>query len=256
MTPSWLDLQGRRILVIGSSVGIGAAAVTAFAELGASVAVHANSNREAAEALVDRIAAAGGQAKLVIGDVSSRQGAEQVVSAAAEGLGGLDILVNNAGSLIERRPIAEVDDALYDQVLDLNLRAVLVASQAALPWLKQSEAASIINMGSIAGVDGGGPNSGHYAAAKAAVHALTRHLARDWARFGIRVNAIAPGVVETGFHSATPPDRMEAMRSAIPLGRIGQPQDIVGTFLFLAAPALSGYVTGQTIHVNGGQYMA
>lgn len=248
----WLDLGGFRILVTGSSVGIGAAAAEAFAQAGARVAVHANTNVAAARALADRLPGA----VLVSGDITAADGAARLVQDAAEALGGLDILVNNAGSLVERRAIAEVDDALSDSVFDLNLRAVLAASQAALPWLQQSPAASIINLGSIAGVDGGGPNSGHYAAAKAAVHALTKHLARDWARFGIRVNAIAPGVVGTAFHAATPAERMAAMQAAVPLGRIGAPEDIAGTFLYLAAPRLSGYVTGQTIHVNGGQYMA
>jgi 3-oxoacyl-[acyl-carrier protein] reductase len=248
----WLDLSGLRILVTGSSVGIGAAAAEAYAQAGASVAIHANTSVEAARALADRLDGA----VVVTGDVGTRAEAERIVREAAEALGGLDVLVNNAGSLVERRPIAEVDDALYDQVFDLNLRAVLAASQAALPWLKQSPSASIINLGSIAGADGGGLNSGHYAAAKAAVHAMTKHLARDWARFGIRVNAIAPGVIATAFHAATPPERMEAMRNAVPLGRVGDADDIAGTFLYLAAPKLSGYVTGQTIHVNGGQYMA
>jgi 3-oxoacyl-[acyl-carrier protein] reductase len=114
---------------------------------------------------------------------------------------------------------------------------------------------AIINVGSIAGLDGGGSGAGIYGSAKAFVHNLTRHLARELAARGIRVNAVSPGVIATPFHAATPAERMEAMRKSVYLGRIGTPADCVGAFLFLASPLLSGYITGQNIHVNGGQYM-
>ena len=114
---------------------------------------------------------------------------------------------------------------------------------------------AIVNVGSIAGNDGGGPGSSMYASAKAFVHNLTRHLARDLAAKNIRVNAVSPGVIDTPFHAATPPERMEAMRRAVPMGRVGAPEDCVGAFLFLASGQMSGYVTGQNIHVNGGQLM-
>jgi 3-oxoacyl-[acyl-carrier protein] reductase len=104
-------------------------------------------------------------------------------------------------------------------------------------------------------LDGGGSGAGIYGCAKAFVHNLTRHLARELAARGIRVNAVSPGVVATPFHAATPPERMEAMRQSVYLGRIGTPADCVGAFLFLASPLLSGYITGQNIHVNGGQFM-
>ena len=124
-----------------------------------------------------------------------------------------------------------------------------------MPHIEAEGGGAIVNVGSIAGNDGGGPGSGHYAAAKAYVHNMTRHMARDLAKRNIRVNAIAPGVIETAFHAATPPDRMEAMKNATQLGRVGTPQDCVGPLLFLARNSDSGYVTGQILHVNGGQYM-
>lgn len=139
--------------------------------------------------------------------------------------------------------------------LTLNVRPVVEGSQAAIPHLEKSAAGSIVNVGSIAGHDGGGPGSGHYAAAKAYIHNLTRHMARDLASRGIRVNAIAPGTIVTPFHDATPPERMEAMRRATPLSRLGKPEDCVGAALFLASPSMSGFITGQILHVNGGQLM-
>lgn len=248
------DLQGKGVLVTGASSGIGAAVAKGFARAGAKVAVHYNSKQQEAKAVLADIAASGGEGHLIQGDLENPAEGRRIVEAAAKLLGRLDILVNNAGSLIKRMPFQDVDDALYDATMNLNVRSVVTACQAAIPHLEKVGGA-IINLGSIAGNDGGGPGSGHYACAKAYVHNLTRHLARDLGPRGIRVNAIAPGVIATPFHAATPPERMEAMKKVVHLGRIGEPRDCVGPILFLASPAMSGYVTGQILHVNGGQLM-
>jgi 3-oxoacyl-[acyl-carrier protein] reductase len=249
------DLRDKLVLVTGASSGIGAAVSRAFAIQGARVAVHYRSGGEAAERLIDDIRQLGGSAVLVQGDLTQAGVPRQVVDGAAAALGGLDILINNAGALVERRPILEADDAWFDAVFDLNARAVLGTSQGAVPHMERRGGGSIINVGSIAGLDGGGTGAGLYGASKAFVHNLTRHLARELAARRIRVNTVAPGVVDTPFHSATPPERMEAMRRSVPLGRLGVPSDCVGAFLFLASAELSGYITGQTLHVNGGQVM-
>jgi 3-oxoacyl-[acyl-carrier protein] reductase len=249
------DMQARRVLVTGASTGIGEAVARAFAGHGAHVAVHYNRSKAQAQAVIDAIAAAGGRAFLVQGDLTRRGVAARVVAEAVETLGGLDTLVNNAGSRVRRAPFAEIDDALIDEVFDLNVRSVIAACQVAIPHLERSSGGSIINVGSIAGNDGGGPGSAMYASSKAFIHNLTRHLARDLGARGIRVNTVSPGVIATPFHAATPPERMEAMRKSVYLGRVGTPEECVGTFLYLASPAMSGYITGQNIHVNGGQYM-
>ena len=242
-------------MVTGASSGIGAAVSRAFARQGARVAVHWNSNAAAADGVVQDIREAGGTAVSIHGDLSSSGVPGRVVEEAASALGGLDVLINNAGSLISRRPILEADDAWVDSVFNLNARAVIGTSQAAVPHMDERGGGVIINVGSIAGLDGGGPGTGVYGSAKAFVHNLTRHLARELAARNIRVNTVSPGVVDTPFHSATPPERMEAMRKSVYLGRVGTPEDCVGAFLFLASRQLSGYITGQNIHVNGGQVM-
>jgi len=251
------DLKSKRILVTGSSTGIGSAVAKAYAARGAHVAVHYNQSREQAEAVVAEIRAAGGTCILVGGDVSKSKEATRIVDEAAAALGGLDVLVNNAGALVQRVQLDDIDDDIYDRVLDLNVRSVVAASQAAVRHMRKAGRGSIINTSSIAARNGGGPGALLYAGAKAFVLNATRNLAKDLAGARIRVNGVSPGVIATPFHERySTPDILEAMRKTIPMGVIGTPDDCVGAYLFFASDALSGYVTGQVLEVNGGQYMA
>jgi 3-oxoacyl-[acyl-carrier protein] reductase len=249
------DLAGKRILVTGASTGIGAAVAKAYAEAGAVVALHYNQSRPEAEAVAAAIRSKGGTVHLIQGDLTRKGEAKRVVELAAKALGGLDILINNAGSLVKRTPFEELTDEFVDKVIDLNVGSVISACQAAIPLLEKAGGGVIINVGSIAGTASGGPGAAVYGASKGFIHNLTRHLAGLLASKNIRVNAVAPGVIATPFHAATPPERMEAMRQSVPMGRVGKAEDCVGTFLFHASNEMSGYITGQTIHVNGGQLM-
>ncbi|MGV3650868.1 MAG: SDR family NAD(P)-dependent oxidoreductase [Devosia sp.] len=250
-----MGLGGLRVLVTGGSSGIGAALVRAFAGSGAHVAVHYNSRRDDAEALVREAQGKGVTALAVGANLGSPGHADDLVKAAADGLGGLDILINNAGALVGRRPLAEFEPESFDQVMDVNFRSVLECAHAAHPFLKASGKGAIVNTGSIAARHGGGRGSGLYAAAKAGVHSLTRTMAKEFAADGIRANAVAPGVITTPLHDTTPKAAMETMLAQIVMGRFGTPEDCVGAYLFLASPTLAGYITGQIIDVNGGQYM-
>ena len=248
------DLRGKKVLITGASSGIGAAVARAFGSQGAALALHFNAHADAAQQLASEIGGTPAP-KLVRGDLAKRGEARRVVDEAAGALGGLDILVNNAGGLGERRPLAEIDDSLFDFVYDLNVRSVLAASTAAVPHFEKSGGGNIINVGSIAGIDGGGPGSSLYSTAKAAVHNLTRHLATDLAKKNIRVNTVAPGAIATPFHAKTPAAHMDAMREATVMGKVGVAEDCVGAFLFLASSEMSGYITGNIVHINGGMYM-
>jgi len=250
-----IDLTGQRAIVTGASTGIGRATAVALAGAGADVAIHYGSSQKEAEETAAAVEARGRRAVLVQGDFRDPTDAGKAVEAAVHGLGApVDILVNNAGSLIARSPIEEMDAELWKEVIDLNLSAVFFATKAALPHFGRN--ARIVNVSSVAARHGGGPGAVAYATAKGGVMTMTRGLAKELAPRNIRVNAIAPGVIETPFHDRfSTPEMLETFRKGIPLGRLGTPEECAGAVLYLVSP-LASYVTGQTIDINGGQWFA
>lgn len=251
-----IRFDGQAVLVTGASTGIGAAIARAFGASGASVGVHYNRSEAEARQVAAEIESAGGRAVLLRADVSDASQSETVVGAMVDAFGRLDVLVNNAGALVHRSPIADAADALFDEVMRLNLDSVFRLCRAAIPVMRAQGSGNIINMTSIAARTGGAGGSVLYATSKGAVSTFTHGLARELAPDNIRVNAIAPGVILTPFHERySTPDMIAAMVKAIPMNRAGAAEECVGTALFLASDQLSSYVTGQIIEVNGGQYM-
>jgi 3-oxoacyl-[acyl-carrier protein] reductase len=250
------DLAGKRVLITGASSGIGSALAHAFAANGAAVAVHYNSDRAGADAVVAAICERGGKAVALRADLTEAAAPGRLVQEAASALGGLDILVNNAGGPVALMPVATMTDEHFDAVFNLNARSVFAACRAAIPHLRRGGASStVINVTSLSARLGGSVGAGLYAASKAFAGALTKNLARELAPDGIRVNALSPGYMETPLHDGlSSPALVATWVSQIPLGRAGQAQDCAGAALFLASPSLSGFITGQVIEVNGGQY--
>lgn len=250
------DLKGRIALVTGASTGIGAAVAVAFAARGMRVAVHYNSSADAANQVVETIRKAGGDAFALQADVLDTAAIRECVKQTAARFGRVDVLVNNAGSLVKRVPIAEFDDALFDEVMHINARSVLAFAREVVPLMRTHGGGNIINVTSVAARTGGGPGAYLYAGSKGFVSTATHGLARELVGDKIRVNAVAPGVIQTPFQDRfSTPAMLDSFRAGIPMGRLGTPDECVGAFLYLASEQLSGYVTGQVIEVNGGQYM-
>ena len=248
-----IDLSGQRAIVTGASTGIGRATAIALAQAGADVAVHFGSNSKEAAETASAVKSYGRRAVLVQGDFRDAAATVKAVEAAVDGLGApIDILINNAGSLIARTPIDEMDADKWQDVIALNFSSVFWATKAALPHL--AHGARIVNVSSISARNGGGPGAFAYGAAKGGVMSLTRGLAKELAPRNIRVNAIAPGVIETPFHERfSTPAMLESFKKGIPLGRLGTAEECADAILYLVSP-MASYVTGQTVDINGGQW--
>lgn len=252
------ELAGKVVVVTGGGSGIGAGLVRGFGRCRARILIHYH--RTAAEEINElerTIATFGGEARSVTADLATAAGCSELLEQVRHHYGRLDILVNNAGTMLARRRLEEIDDPFIDQVFDLNARSVVRLSRGALPFFSAQGQGCIINFSSISARTGGSPGSSVYSAAKAFVSTFTRSLARELADRRVRVNAISPGTIDTPFHQHySSPDKLAKTRAGIPLQRLGNAEDCVGTALYLASEQLSGYVTGQVVEVNGGQLMA
>jgi 3-oxoacyl-[acyl-carrier protein] reductase len=243
--------QDRNVLVTGASRGMGWHTARLFAQAGARVLAHYNSNAEGVAALKTE-----GDVTAVQADLGCPEGVEPLRAAADAAFGGrVDILVNNAGSLVRRARFLELDEALWDTVFNLNLKSAYLCCRAFLPGMVERKEGCIINVTSVAARFGGGLGAIAYSSAKAGILTFTKGLAREFAPLGIRVNAVSPGTIDTNYHQTfSTPAMLEAARASTPIGRLGRPEEIAEVILFLASPAAS-YIVGETIEVNGGALM-
>ena len=250
-----MDLTGKVAIVTGAASGIGRATVQAFVNCGAAVTINFNRNESGAELLRKQITDSGGKVITVRADVTKAADVEALIKKTKDEFGAVDVLVNNAGSLIERLRILDMSEERWDQVIDLNLKSAYLCSKAVAPTMIEQKNGVIINLSSIAGRNGGALGSMHYAAAKGGLISFTKGLAKELAPHGIRINAVAPGVIDTPYHEQfSTPEMMKNYVSAIPLGRVGTSEDVAKVIAFLASDA-AAYLVGETIEVNGGMYM-
>jgi NAD(P)-dependent dehydrogenase (short-subunit alcohol dehydrogenase family) len=243
------DVTGRVIIVTGATRGLGAAMAEGLAACGARVVVVGRSRADA-ESVVARIAARGDTAIPCSADVATEEGPALIVEAAVSAFGGIDVLVNNAG-ILRPVPVEHLSRSDYREVHGVNAEAALFLCQAALPHLRSSQRGSVVNIVSV-GLWTDGPNSILYRSSKAALHAMTMVLAQEWGPYGVRVNAIAPGLIAAGMGAKVPGDRAAVALSRTPLGRPGNAEEIVPAVLYLASNA-SSYVTGETLRIDGGR---
>lgn len=254
-------LLGKRVLVTAGAQGIGYAISQHLLRAGCEVFVHFYTSAAGAQALAREATELGRRYENVMGDLTETEQCEQVVSDALRFLGGIDILINNAGSMIARQAFAEASDDFWAETMSLNLGSMRRVTRAALPHLVEAAklrgGASIVNLSSLAGRKGGAPGSLAYATAKGAVLTFTRALAQEVGPLGVRVNALAPGLIlGTKFHAThTPPEVAQASVANIPLGRPGNADDVARAAVFLASE-FDGFINGATLDINGGAYSA
>ena len=249
-------LAGHVGLVTGAGSGIGRATALCFGDLGMDVAVHYFRNAEGAKCTVAKLKEMGRKAEAFQGDLSQLDGARDVVRRVEERFGKVDVLINNAGDLVERRTLVEMDEELWRSILDVNLSSAFFCTQAVAPGMIARRRGAIVNVSSLAAHNGGGPGAFAYAAAKGGLISFTKAIGKELAPSGIRVNAVAPALIDaTNFHERfTPRQTFENITKTIPLGRAGTPEDVARVIAFLASED-SAYLVGETIDITGGMHM-
>ena len=247
-------VENKIAVVTGATSGIGFEVAKRLGQDGYTVILNGIEDDAGAEKVAE-LTADGIQAEYFGFDVTNEDAVNQNITAIGEKYGKIDVLVNNAGGLGGRSRFEEMTTEFYRKVMALNLDSTFFASRAAIPFLKKGEHPTIINYTSNAGWNAGGPGAGIYGTSKAGVHAITRALAKDLAEYGIRVNAVSPGTIDTPFHAqikSTKPEVFASWKNNIMLGRLGQPQEVASVVSFLASED-AAFITAETIQIGGGQ---
>lgn len=252
-------LTGKRVLVTGGASGIGGAISAELAAQGATVIVHYFSSKHAVEELQQEVLASGvGEIIALQADLTKEENVNVFANEVASLTSHLDVLVNNTGDLVERHTLSDIENDFWEKVMAVNVTSMMMVARALLPMLKQAEdGASIVNLSSLAGRKGGHGGSLAYSTSKGAVLTFSRSLAAELASDGIRVNAVTPGLIlGTRFHAThTTDESANKTIGEIPLKRAGNPLDVARAVAFFASE-YNGFITGATLDINGGVYMA
>jgi 3-oxoacyl-[acyl-carrier protein] reductase len=246
-----MRLEGKNALITGGAQGIGKSIAVKMAKSGAGIGI-ADVNLESAQATADEIKALGVNSIALKLDVSNQADVEEAFGAFTKEIGSLDILVNNAG-ITRDTVLLRMKEEDWDAVLNINLKGAFLCSKAAVKIMAKQRSGRIVNISSVVAFMGN-PGQVNYSSSKAGLIGLTKTIAREYASRGIRVNAVAPGFIQTAMTDALSEEVKNEMHKAIPLGEFGTPEDVANAVVFLSSED-ADYITGQVIHVNGGMYM-
>ncbi len=248
-------LANKNVLITAGAQGIGESITKHLIDSGANVAIHYFSSADKAKQLEEYAISKGQKAVVIGGDLTNETDANTLLEKSIKALGSLDILINNAGSLVARKMLNEMETEFWHKVMDINLTSMMFVTRAAVPYLEKNENSSIVNLASLAGRKGGHPGSLVYSTSKGAILTFTRALASELGPKGIRVNAVAPGLIlGTSFHDThTSKESAAKTIEGIPIQRPGNADDVARAVLYLASE-YDGFITGATLDINGGVY--
>ena len=250
------EFQNKKVIVTGSSTGIGFESAMEFLELGANVIFHGNNSIEDLEQRIKERSSSR-NFKIIKADFTNLNQVNDFMNEATNHLEGLDILINNAGTMVGRYNLDTITENQFLEIFDLNAKSAFFTTQYASNIFKEQKSGCIVNVSTISARTGGSAGSSVYAASKAFVSGITRSLVSELSPYNVRINAISPGTITTKFHEQySSPEKLENTRLKIPMKRLGTAIDCVGSIMFLSSEKLSGYITGQILEINGGQFIS